>query len=83
MTRRTSSAPAAQVEALERGRSGEAVAWRNPDSGRYGSVVPGAAYQSNGQQCRPYTHTVYFEGRPEVARGTACRGRDGRWIAVS
>jgi surface antigen len=27
---------AAQLEALERGRSGAAVPWRNPDSGRYG-----------------------------------------------
>src|SRR5262249_31164234 len=39
---------AAQVQALESGKSGAAVGWRNPDSGRYGSVVPGPAYQSNG-----------------------------------
>src|SRR5215470_17202736 len=42
---------AAQVQALENGRSGTAVAWKNPDSGRHGSVVPGVAYQSNGLQC--------------------------------
>src|ERR1700731_5346438 len=30
----------AQVQALERGRAGTAVPWRNPDSGRYGSVIP-------------------------------------------
>src|ERR1700676_3244434 len=41
---------AAQVQALESGRSGAAVPWRNPDSGRYGSVVPGPAYRSNGMQ---------------------------------
>src|SRR6516164_2339710 len=46
------------LPALESGRSGAAVAWRNPDSGRYGSIVPGPAYQSNGLQCRPYTHTI-------------------------
>ena len=73
---------AAQMSALERGRSGTAVAWKNPDSGRYGSVVPGPAYQSNGQQCRQYTHTIYINGRPEVARGTACRNPDGTWTAV-
>jgi surface antigen len=73
---------AAQMAALERGRSGTAVAWKNPDSGRYGSVVPGPAYQSNGQQCRQYTHTIYINGRPEVARGTACRNPDGTWTAV-
>src|SRR3984893_8480561 len=57
---------AAQVQALESGRSGTAVPWRNPDSGRYGSVVPGPAYQSNGLQCRPYTHTIYIDGQPQV-----------------
>src|SRR5256884_1794105 len=73
---------AAQVQALESGRSGAAVAWKNPDSGRYGSIVPGAAYQSNGLQCRPYTHTIYIDGRPQVARGNACRNPDGTWTAV-
>src|ERR1700681_3238886 len=68
---------AAQVQALESGRSGAAGAWKNPDSGRYGSVVPGPAYQSNGMQCRQFTHTVYIDGRPEVARGNACRNPDG------
>ena len=74
---------AAQVQALESSRSGAAVAWKNPDSGRYGSVVPGPAYQSNGLQCRQYTHTIYIDGRPQVARGSACRNADGTWTAVS
>jgi surface antigen len=73
---------AAQMQALESGRSGAAVPWKNPDSGRYGSVVPGPAYQSNGMQCRQFTHTVYIDGRPEVARGNACRNQDGTWTAV-
>src|SRR5690606_3165571 len=46
---------AAQMQALEGGPSGAPVAWRNPDSGRYGSVVPGPAYQSNGMNCRQFT----------------------------
>jgi surface antigen len=74
---------AAQMQALENGKSGTAVAWRNPDSGRYGSIVPGAAYQQNGMQCRPYTHTIYIDGRPQVARGNACRNPDGTWTAVA
>ena len=73
---------AAQMQALEAGKSGVAVAWKNPDSGRYGSVVPGPAYQSNGLQCRPYTHTIYINGQPQVARGNACRNPDGTWTAV-
>src|SRR3954465_6701375 len=46
---------AAQVQALEGGPSGAPVAWRNPDSGRYGSVVPGAGHPAQGMKRRPYT----------------------------
>jgi surface antigen len=74
---------AAQAQALETGPSGAPVAWRNPDSGRYGSVVPGAAYDRNGEKCRPYTHTIYIDGRPQTARGAACRNPDGTWTAAS
>jgi surface antigen len=70
---------AAQMQALETGPSGAPVAWRNPDSGRYGNIVPGPAYQQQGQSCRPFTHTIYIDGRPQVARGTACRNPDGTW----
>src|SRR3569623_715932 len=44
---------AAQLQALVGGPSGAPVAWRYAVSGRYGSVVPGAAYQANGMYCRP------------------------------
>lgn len=74
---------AAQMQALESGPSGAPVAWRNPDSGRYGSVVPGPAYDSHGTKCRPYTHTIYIDGRPQTARGSACRNPDGTWNPVT
>jgi surface antigen len=70
------------MDALERGQSGAPVSWKNPDSGRYGTVVPGPAYQSSGRNCRSFTHTVYINGQPETARGTACRNPDGSWMAV-
>lgn len=73
----------AQIEALERGQSGTPVAWRNPDSGRYGSIVPGPAYQAQGGTCRQYTHTIYIDGRPQTARGAACRNPDGTWQPVT
>ncbi len=74
---------AAQMQALETGSSGAPVSWRNPDSGRYGTVVPGPAYVQNGMNCRQYTHTIYIDGRPQTARGTACRNSDGSWNPVS
>jgi surface antigen len=70
---------AAEMDALERGRSGAPVAWRNPDSGHYGTVVPGPAFDRGGRNCREYTHTIYIDGRPQTARGTACRQPDGTW----
>src|ERR1700688_4804541 len=71
---------AAQMQALETGPSGAPVAWRNPDSGR---VVPGPACQATGATCRQYTHTVYVEGTPQSARGTACRNPDGTWTTIN
>ncbi len=73
---------AAQVHALETGPSGAPVAWRNPDSGHYGNVVPGPGYAANGATCRPFTETIYVDGAPQMARGTACRNPDGTWTAV-
>jgi surface antigen len=73
----------AEMNALERGPSGAPVGWRNPDSGRYGSVVPGPSYVQEGRNCRAYTETIYIDGRPQTARGTACRNADGTWTPLS
>ena len=70
------------MDALERGPSGAPVSWKNPDSGRYGTVVPGPAYAESGRNCRSYTHTIYIDGRPQTARGTACRNPDGTWTPL-
>jgi surface antigen len=74
---------AAQMQALETGPSGAPVAWRNPDSGRYGNVVPGPAYEANGATCRSYSQTIYIDGNPQAARGIACRNPDGSWTVVN
>jgi surface antigen len=74
---------AAEMQALESGTPGAPVAWRSRHTQYYGSVVPGPYYESRGRRCREFTHTVYINGRPEIARGTACRNPDGAWVAVS
>ena len=76
------AAERAQFFALERGESGVATPWRNPDSGHYGSVVPRRPYRRGARDCRDYEHTIYIGGSPEVARGTACRNGDGTWTPV-
>ena len=73
----------AQMAALESSPSGAPVAWKNPDSGRYGSIVPGPSYQQAGRNCRSFTHTIYIDGRPQTARGTACRNPDGTWTPLA
>ena len=47
----------------------------------YGVIQPGPTYARGAyQKCREYSHTIYVRGRPEVARGVACRNPDGaRW----
>ena len=73
----------AQLDALDRGAPGAPVPWRNPASGHYGNIVPGPAYDQKGAQCRGFSHTVTINRELQTARGTACRGPDGVWTAVS
>ena len=72
----------AELAALERGKSGVATPWRNPDSGHYGEVVPSRPYRRGPRDCRDFTHKVYIDGRPQAMRGTACRNPDGTWSNV-
>jgi surface antigen len=72
----------AQMQALDNGGPGAPVGWRNEDSGRHGTVVPGPTYQRNSMTCRQFTHTVFIDDKPQVARGTACRNAEGNWISV-
>ncbi len=71
----------AQYRALEYGRTGAPVEWRGR-RGRYGDVVAGSPYRVNDYNCRDFTHTIYIDGRPETARGTACKQPDGTWQVV-
>src|SRR5690349_19543204 len=73
---------AAEMQALESGAPGVAVSWRSPRTRYYGNIVPGPYYENAGRRCRAFTHTIYINGRPEIARSTACRAPDGRWVAI-
>ncbi len=74
----------AEYRALEYSKPGSPVVWRNPERNVYGEVVPGErrAVGANAN-CREYSHTIYIDGQPEVAKGTACRNADGTWQTVS
>lgn len=75
----------AQHQALERGRSGETMSWRNPITGNAGHVTAYPAFQANNNApCRRFTHVVDLMGDGEVteAKGVACRNADGSWRLV-
>lgn len=71
-------------KALEVGRTGQEIQWRNPDSGHYGSVTPTRTFQDrSGEYCREYTEKITVGGEPQIAYGKACRKPDGNWQIVS
>jgi surface antigen len=61
----------AQIDALDKGQR---KSWKGK-AGVFGYVEPGAELGA----CRNYTHTVYLDGRPQSAKGAACRQPDGNW----
>ena len=60
---------------------GQTIAWDNPNTGNYGSVVPTreGTNRSTGEYCREFQQTVVIGGREEDAYGVACRRPDGSW----
>jgi surface antigen len=71
----------AEFRALEFGRTGIPVAWK--EGGSRGEVTPGAPYQVNASSCRDYTHIVTIDGGPPLSgRATACRQANGGWQTV-
>ncbi|HKW53618.1 MAG TPA: RT0821/Lpp0805 family surface protein, partial [Stellaceae bacterium] len=74
---------ATTVNALETAPPGQAIPWRNPNSGNYGSVMPQAVYQApDGQYCREFQQTIVVGGQQEQGFGKACRQPDGSWRIV-
>jgi surface antigen len=78
------AADQASQRALENNRVGQASSWRNPDSGHEGTITPTKTYRNtDGVQCREFTHTINIGGKLEKAFGNACRQPDGSWQIVS
>ncbi len=72
---------AAQVQALESGPSGAPVAWRNPDSGRYGSIVPGPASDFERHEL-PSVHPHHLHRRQAADRARHRLPQSGRDLAA-
>ncbi len=68
--------------ALETGKTGRSISWKNPDSGNRYSVRPTKTYYRNRRPCREFTTTATISGKREVVRGKACRDSRGHWRMV-
>jgi surface antigen len=70
-------------QALETAQPGQALPWKNPQSGNYGTITPSNYYQgSGGQYCREYSQSISVGGQVSQGYGTACRQQDGTWQIV-
>ena len=66
------------------GRPGSRYQWTNPRSGHRGEFRVGTYYNDPyGFRCANFTQVIYVQGRPQEARGRACRQPDGSWAIVS
>lgn len=66
-------------KALETAPTGQAVNWKNPDTGNQYTVQTTKTYYTNQQPCREYTTTAIIGGRSQQIYGKACRQADGSW----
>jgi surface antigen len=67
------------AHALETAKTGEHVAWTNPDSGARYDLTPTRTYEAKGEPCRDFTVDAMVDGKPEKISGKACRQEDGTW----
>lgn len=68
---------AAQQEAVS---AGQRKSWRGAH-GAYGFIEPAAEEGVGG--CRDYTHKLFINGRPQQAKGQACKKPDGTFRVTS
>jgi Ni/Co efflux regulator RcnB/surface antigen len=66
------------------GRPNAVYRWSNPRNNHRGEFRVVDYYNDPaGFRCSNYSQTIYVQGRPQEARGRACRQPDGTWAIVS
>lgn len=65
------------------GRTNVNYEWRNPKNNRRGEFMVRDYYDDpDGFRCADYTQKIYIDGRPQEAKGRACRQPDGAWAMM-
>lgn len=72
-------------DTLENVKTGNEVAWRNPDTRTSGTITPVRTYTEVASQryCREYQQTINIGGKSETGFGAACRQPDGTWKIIN
>ena len=65
--------------ALEVGKSGQLVTWKNESTGVRYELAPGADRESNGAACREYKLVAVANGQKSSRNGVACQSQPGVW----
>jgi len=66
------------------GRPNAVYRWSNPHNDHRGEFRVVDYYNDpGGFRCSNYIQTIYIQGRPQEARGRACRQPDGTWAIVN
>lgn len=69
---------------LESARTGQTVAWHNPNTDSRYEVTPVETLTNyENRYCREYTAKATVGGRSETVQGAACRHPDGSWRMVN
>lgn len=64
-------------------RPNSRYSWQNPRTGNRGDFYVEDYYRGpRGGECANFSQTIWINGRPEEARGVACRQPDGTWAIV-
>jgi surface antigen len=70
------------AQALETTKTGQSLAWTNPDTGNQYAMTPTQTHEQPGDQpCRDFKIATTIDGKTETVTGTACRREDGSWKA--
>ncbi len=73
----------AEYRALEYMPAGDGVTWKSATADTGGEVTAAQPYRVGSQDCRQYSHSVSQNGQKQMARGTACRNKDGSWTRLT
>ncbi|MEX2495834.1 MAG: RT0821/Lpp0805 family surface protein [Woeseia sp.] len=68
--------------ALENSRTGETVAWENPDTGNAFEMTPVETYERDGRPCRQFEFEVETVRGSDTQERTACRNANGTWEVI-